>query len=117
LEGKAGEGWGERREEPVYQLGEYKGRPVLPYATARLMQQTCVSCHNEPPDSPRTDWKVGDLRGVVEIIHPLDKHAERTRQGLRGAFTLIGVVCASLLGLSGLALFLTRRNRAGGEKV
>src|SRR5262249_23459278 len=104
----------EKAEEPVYEFGEYKGRPVLRYATARLMQQTCVSCHNEHPDSPRTDWKVGDLRGVVEIIHPLDKHAERTRQGLRGAFTLIGVVCASLLGLSGLALFLTRRNRAGG---
>src|SRR5262249_25414652 len=104
-------------EEPGYEVGEDKGRPVRGYATARLMQDTCVACHNQHPDSPKTDWKVGDLRGVVEIIHPLDKHAERTRQGLRGAFTLIGVVCASLLGLSALALFLTRRNRAGGEKV
>jgi serine/threonine protein kinase len=105
----------EKPEEPVYEFGEYKGRPVLRYATARRMQQTCVSCHNEHPDSPKTDWKVGDVRGVVEIIHPLDKHAERTRQGLQGAFALIGVVCASLLGLSGLALVLTRRKWEGGQ--
>jgi serine/threonine protein kinase len=109
FERKALERLREKPEEPVYEFGEYKGRPVLRYATARRMQQTCVSCHNEHPDSSKTDWKVGDVRGVVEIIHPLDKHAERTRQGLQGAFALIGVVCASLLGLSALALFLPRR--------
>jgi serine/threonine protein kinase len=101
-------------DKPVYVFEEYKGRPVLRYATARKMEATCVRCHNTHPDSPKTDWKVGDVRGVVEIIHPLDQDAARTRRGLQGAFFLIAVVCASLLGLSGLALFVgkVRRRRA-----
>lgn len=32
-----------------------------------VMGQVCVSCHNSHPDSPRTDWKVGDVRGIQEI--------------------------------------------------
>jgi signal transduction histidine kinase len=31
------------------------------------MGQTCVSCHNSDPDSPKHDWKVGDVRGIQEI--------------------------------------------------
>jgi hypothetical protein len=98
----------ENPAEPVYAYEDYKGQPVLRYATARRMQPSCVACHNTHPDSPKTDWQVGDVRGVVEIIHPLNKDLERTRQGLQGAFLLIGVVCATLLGLSGLALFVGR---------
>ncbi len=96
------------REQPttaVYEFSDFKGRPALRYATARRMQETCVACHNSHPDSPKKDWKVGDVRGVVEIIQPLDKDAERTRAGLRGAFIFVVAICASLLGFSGLALF------------
>ena len=32
-----------------------------------IMGQACVSCHNEHPDSPRRDWKVGDVRGIQAI--------------------------------------------------
>ncbi len=32
-----------------------------------LMGAACVSCHNSHPDSPKTDWKVGDVRGIQEI--------------------------------------------------
>jgi class 3 adenylate cyclase len=31
------------------------------------MGQVCVTCHNSHPDSPKTDWKVGDVRGIQEI--------------------------------------------------
>ncbi len=86
----------------------YKGQPVLRYATARTMQQTCVDCHNHHPDSPKTDWKVGDVRGVVEIIQPLDKDVARTRAGLQGAFTLVAAICASLLAVAGIAIIVSR---------
>jgi len=33
-----------------------------------LMAAPCVSCHNSRPDSPKHDWKVGDVRGIQEII-------------------------------------------------
>jgi serine/threonine protein kinase len=90
--------------EPVYRFEDYKGRPSLRYATARLMEQTCVDCHNAHPDSPKKDWHVGEVRGVVEIIHPLDKDFARTSAGLHGAFILIGTIGASLLGLAGLGI-------------
>ncbi len=32
-----------------------------------IMGQTCVSCHNTHPDSPKRDWKIGDVRGIQEI--------------------------------------------------
>ena len=92
----------------VFKFEDYKGQPVLRYATARVMQQTCVDCHNTHPDSPKKDWKVGDVRGVVEIIQPLDKDVDRTRAGLEGAFVLVGVICTSLLGVAGIAIAVNR---------
>jgi adenylate cyclase len=33
-----------------------------------VMAEACVSCHNSHPDSPKHDWKVGDVRGIQEVI-------------------------------------------------
>jgi len=32
-----------------------------------IMGPACVSCHNTHPDSPKRDWKVGDVRGIQEV--------------------------------------------------
>src|ERR1700722_3146517 len=32
-----------------------------------IMGPACVSCHNANPDSPKHDWKVGDVRGIQEV--------------------------------------------------
>jgi len=32
-----------------------------------IMSQPCVTCHNSHPDSPKRDWKVGDVRAIQEI--------------------------------------------------
>jgi adenylate cyclase len=32
-----------------------------------LMGPACVSCHNSHPESPKKDWKVGDVRGIQEV--------------------------------------------------
>jgi hypothetical protein len=101
--------------EPYYRFEEYQSRPSLRYATARVMQPTCVDCHNHHPESPKTDWQVGDVRGVVEIIHPLDRDAARVRMGIREAFLFVGSVCLAVLVFGGLVLLggkLHRRRRA-----
>jgi class 3 adenylate cyclase len=36
-------------------------------ATPVRMSAACVACHNSHPDSPNTNWKVGDVRGIQEI--------------------------------------------------
>jgi class 3 adenylate cyclase len=38
-------------------------REIMPV----LMERPCVSCHNSHPDSPKRDWKVGDVRGIQEV--------------------------------------------------
>jgi adenylate cyclase len=32
-----------------------------------VMGAACVTCHNAHPESPKRDWKVGDVRGIQEI--------------------------------------------------
>jgi class 3 adenylate cyclase len=32
-----------------------------------VMGAACVGCHNSHPESPKRDWKVGDVRGIQEI--------------------------------------------------
>ncbi|HUI21393.1 MAG TPA: adenylate/guanylate cyclase domain-containing protein [Methylocella sp.] len=32
-----------------------------------IMNATCVSCHNTHPESPKRDWKIGDVRGIQEV--------------------------------------------------
>jgi tRNA A-37 threonylcarbamoyl transferase component Bud32 len=96
--------------QPFYRFEEFQSRRALRYATARLMDASCVDCHNGHPESTKIDWKVGDLAGVLEIIRPVDRDKERTREGLRGTFVLMTAIFASLLGMSILVLvFGTRR--------
>src|SRR6478735_5892842 len=91
----------ENPDEPVYSFEEYQGRSVLRYAIARRLRESCLGCHNKDKVySPKLDWKVGDVRGVVEIIRPLDRDEARARAGLRETFILMGVVAGSLLGLT-----------------
>jgi hypothetical protein len=35
-----------------------------------MMESACVSCHNSHPDSPKRDWRVGDIRGIQEADPP-----------------------------------------------
>jgi adenylate cyclase len=41
---------------------------TLRLITPVIMGQACVACHNTHPESPKRDWKVGDVRGIQEII-------------------------------------------------
>ena len=108
----------ENPDEPVYRFEEYQGRPVLRYAIARRLRESCLGCHNKDTvNSPKLDWKVGDVRGVVEIIRPLDRDAARARAGLRETFVLVGVVAGSLLGLTVAFVVVGSRRGAGSGKV
>jgi hypothetical protein len=75
------------------------------------MAAACVRCHNQHPDSTRTDWAVGDVRGVVEVIRPLDADIAETNRGLRGTFTLVAGTSAALLGVSTLVLVVANRRQ------
>ena len=45
-----------------------EGKTTVRVALAdRMSAQACVACHNSHPQSPKTDWKLGDVRGVLEV--------------------------------------------------
>jgi PAS domain S-box-containing protein len=48
-------------------VGGRLGPSAYRLATPVLMRQACVTCHNTHPDSPKRDWKVGDVRGIQEV--------------------------------------------------
>jgi len=93
-----------------HRVEEVQGRPVLRYATADLMRPSCVDCHNTHPVSPKTDWQTGDVRGVLEVVFPLDTAVAQTRVGLRGSFALMAVMAG--VGLSSLTLAIGRLRRS-----
>jgi hypothetical protein len=35
--------------------------------TPVIMDAACVACHNSHPESPKRDWKIGDVRGIQEV--------------------------------------------------
>jgi hypothetical protein len=99
--------------EPYQRFALADGRPALHYATARRMQASCVACHNHHPDSTKRDWKVGDVRGVLAIVRPLELDVARTRAGLRGSFVLFGLVSlAATLLCASIAVVASRRRTA-----
>jgi signal transduction histidine kinase len=58
-------------KHPFTLFEDRNGRTFVRYAKPVYMGETCVACHNVHPGSPRTDWKVGDIRGVQMVSMPL----------------------------------------------
>jgi hypothetical protein len=95
-----------------HEFTEIDGRPTLRYAKGQLMQESCVKCHNGDKSSPKRDWQVGDLVGVLVINRPLDHDIARTHSGLHGAFLVMGAIALVLVGLS-LAFLIRARMLKG----
>ena len=100
----------ESEERSYYEFTELQGEPVLRYARAQVMKQSCIKCHNDNKTSPKRDWVEGDIAGVLAITRPLQRDIQTTRGGLKSAFNLIAGFAVALTGLA-LAVFWTARKR------
>jgi methyl-accepting chemotaxis protein len=50
------------------------GKSYIRVAKADLMvSPVCVACHNTRADTPKNDWKMGDVRGILEVTLPIDR--------------------------------------------
>jgi serine/threonine protein kinase len=101
-------------QETVHEFTEIDGQRVVRYAQARIMQRTCVECHNTHPQSNRKDWKEGDVRGVLVIIRPLGEDESRVWAALRLALLLSVIVSGLLLGGSMFLAWAGRRRTQVG---
>jgi PAS domain S-box-containing protein len=103
----------QRPDEAFFRFEEFQGRPSLRYAVADRMQASCVACHNAHRDSPKTDWQVGDVRGVLEFIRPLDNEVEEGQ--LARQTSLFGTLGMATLGLVGLGVVYFRLQRTAAS--
>lgn len=67
------------RQDPNARVYEFSGSIFdrrVRLVTPILMAAPCVNCHNSHPDSPKRDWKIGDVRGIEEftINQPIVAH-------------------------------------------
>lgn len=79
---------------------ELAGRPVVRVAVPdKMTSEVCVACHNSHPLTPKNDWRIGDLRGVLEVVVPIETQlAAGSALGYKivfalfAAFVLVGIV-------------------------
>ncbi|TDF41794.1 EAL domain-containing protein [Alteromonadaceae bacterium M269] len=89
--------------EPVSQFDTVDGRRVVRVALPdKLTAPACVACHNAHRDSPKNDWKLGDVRGIVEIEVNVESGLERANN------ISLWIVLGSFLCLIVLILFNLR---------
>jgi methyl-accepting chemotaxis protein len=60
-------------DQPFVKKETLGGQEVVRVAVAdKMIAQACVNCHNTRADTPKNDWKLGEVRGVLEVISPID---------------------------------------------
>jgi hypothetical protein len=104
------------RPEPHFrehhEIMEKEGERWLWYARPRLMEKSCLSCHNDPKgDSPKKDWQVGDVGGVIKIGHRLGA-AGTSGPGAGAALALMAASGASLASFAALTIRRVRQARS-----
>jgi methyl-accepting chemotaxis protein len=83
------------------------GKDVVRVAVAdRMTDQSCVNCHNARADSPKRDWKLGDVRGVLENATPIDGALARGSELTNRIMIGIAFAGAALIALG---LLIARR--------
>ncbi len=93
-------------EETFAQSDVRDGKQIVRVAVAdKMSAQSCINCHNSDARSPKTDWKLGDVRGVLEVTSIIDA------QLAHGAtLTRLMVFGTGLIGLLllGMTILVTR---------
>ena len=71
-----------------------------------VMQENCVTCHNNHPDSPKTDWQVGDIVGYMSFT--VDVSPYTTIIKVTAIFITILLIFLCIIPNISMALLLNR---------
>ncbi len=83
-----------------YRQEKQDNHRLFRYAEAVIMEPTCVACHNRLPYSPKRNWQVGEVRGILEVSQSIDPLLNTAQMGVRA-------ISASLVTIGGLGLLGT----------
>lgn len=89
-------------------------KDFLGFASPMRMTESCVTCHNNHPDSPKKDWKLGDVRGLQVVYMPLNVATTGNHIGLA---YLIGFIILSFVGAFSVILWLTNNNQIAFAEI
>lgn len=71
-----------------------------------MVADACVDCHNSHSLSPKRNWILGDVRGVLEAIISIDAQMAGNREV---TFSIIAILCLVFIAIF-LVIFLLVRN-------
>ncbi|MGR3316879.1 MAG: PAS domain S-box protein [Candidatus Anammoxibacter sp.] len=57
----------------------------------KMVDDSCVTCHNNHPQTPKKGWKLGDVRGVLEVVVPINYQISANRD--------VSIVMSYIIGL------------------
>jgi class 3 adenylate cyclase len=87
------------KQQPV-EVSSSLFRDKVREITPVVMEAPCVTCHNSHPDSPKRDWKQGDVRGIQEVT--ISQPLLTNILSLRHLLIYLGFASASGLAFIGL---------------
>lgn len=86
--------------------GKRGGKEVIRVAVAdKMVAQGCVNCHNSHAASPKTDWKLGDVRGILEVTSVIEN--QLAAGSMLSMKLIAGAVLLGLL-VTLITIFVTR---------
>ena len=110
---KAWTHFSKNKTEPYFEVFTEKNNKYLRYATADTMRASCINCHNSHADSPKTNWKPGDVRGVLDVTIPLGNILANTRNDL--TFTILIYAVLAILGVLGIIFMISKHKKESKE--
>ncbi len=86
-----------RNPDQTYSEEQIVGdKPILRVAVAdKMVSDACVNCHNSRADTPKNDWQLNDVRGVLEVSTDITQQINAGKDA--NILILLTIVSALLL--------------------
>lgn len=98
--------------ESYYELDNENNQ--LEYAISdKMVHLSCVNCHNTHPQTPKNNWQLGDVRGVISISKPIHDNTIIKTANQKTYLILTGVFVLGIL----IIMFTIVSNRINTTKI
>ncbi len=101
-------------DKPVIKIESVDGILSVRYAIADIMRENCVECHNSHPDTPKKGWQLGDVRGVLEVIQPLEMGIKKVNDIF---FQMVCMITILIISGMGGFYFTIKRLKSSNESL
>ncbi len=97
-------------DKTFFQFESTEQGQFLRYAKADIMRESCVGCHNSHEFTPKDDWKLGDVRGILEVTLPLNVSNLHAKESLLELFWILVII--SSVGIATISFYSIRVRKA-----